>query len=207
MSFRYVNFIEAEIAAAADSIAADCARGKLAGYHVRQGREDLAKEILSALRARYSDRPLAAISAWVNLVEGLVGVFKGDALAATDKIRRAHVLSSAGGLRPMRALAAGWLANLSFGVLDVPAMHGFLREALEYSTDADHEARARACLVAAVALDFANRYDLAKPWYRLAHRHAAEESRCSDGECTDAQHGLHGRRQHASIHIDRSFLA
>jgi tetratricopeptide (TPR) repeat protein len=175
MKETYLLLIEAEIARAPDRVSADCLRAKLAAYLVRQGRLVEANLLIDDLRARYAAHPVAAISSWLNLVEGLRLVFNGRNADAIDRMLRAHALASAAGLLPMRALCAGWLANLKFGALDVEAVAERLLEALQFSADADHQALSRACLVAAVALHFANRYDLARPWYQSSQIHAVKE--------------------------------
>lgn len=176
MTSRYLSLIEDEISRASDQVSADCSRCKLAAYLVRQGKQEEASTTLRELRARYNARPNARISAWMNFVEALEFMFDGAHTAALDKMQRAHALAAAASLQPMRSLCAGWLANLKFGTLDVEAMSQRLIEAFQYSDDADHQALSRSCLVSAVALHFANRYDLARPWYLSARAHATEES-------------------------------
>jgi tetratricopeptide (TPR) repeat protein len=176
MASRFAELTHARIESAPDQISADCLRGKLAAYLVRQGHREEASIIMRELHARYDQTPVAAVSAWMNLVEGLEFAPKGEQRAAHDKIQRAHALSTAAGLRPMRALSAGWLANLKFGSLEIEGMILRLIEALEHAAVGDHQALARACLVAAVALHLAGRYDLAKTWYVVARNHAAAES-------------------------------
>ena len=139
------------------------------------GRTEEANLSLAALRDRYRYAPVAGVSVRLNLAEGLAGFFAGDSGLAVDKVRRAHALAKATNLRAERALCAAWLAHLEFGLLAVPGMAAHLEESLEYSDTADHETRARTCLVTAVAMHFANRYDMAKPWYSRARVHAAEE--------------------------------
>ena len=50
-----------------------------------------------------------------------------------------------------------------------------VKESLLLSSDDDHQARARAALVLADAFHFGGRFDLARPWYELAHFHATRE--------------------------------
>jgi tetratricopeptide (TPR) repeat protein len=168
--------IDAEIASASDQVSADCLRAKRAAYLVRQGHLAEARAVLDVLRAKYDAHPTAAISSWLNFVGGVSLVFEGRNAEAVDKMQRAHVLASAVGFLPMRALCAGWLANLKFGVLDIQAVGDRLAEALQYATRDDHQALSRACLVAAVSLHFGGRYDLARPWYESAQAHAVKES-------------------------------
>jgi len=172
---RHLLSIDSEIARAPDRLSVDCLRAKRAAYLVRQGHVAEASSLLDDLKVRYSASPTAAISSWLNFVEGLRFLFQGRNADAMDKMLRAHALASAASLVPMRALSAGWLANLKFGVLDIEGVADRILEALQHSTATDHQALSRVCLVAAVSLHFANRYDLAKPWYASAQFHAVEE--------------------------------
>ena len=113
--------LEAEISAAPSVLEADCKRAELAAYWVRLGRVAEVELTLQDLHHRYRAHPNVAISAWLNLVEGLVGHFGDMDPGARDKILRAHALSSAAGLLPMRALAAAWLAHFDYARLDVEA--------------------------------------------------------------------------------------
>lgn len=176
MYSRYLDQIDAEIANTLDELSADCLRAKRAAYLIRQGYNDEAAVIVEQLHVRYDSKPNAKISSWLNLVEGLKFVFGGLEVAAFDKMQRALALATAANLPSMRSLCAGWLANLKFGLLEIKGMGDRLEEALYVARKFDHQALARAGLVCAVALHFANRYDLARPWYKAARSHAAEEA-------------------------------
>lgn len=167
--------LEAEVEAAPTSLEADCKRAELAGYQARLGRVADAKSTLAALHQRYDSRPHVAISAWLNLVEGLIGHFSDMDPAARDKVLRAHALSTAAGLTPMRALSAAWLAHLDYSRLDVEAMRRHLVQAFEFSHLEQDSVRSRADLVVAQSLHLAGRYNLALPWYMRARMHASRE--------------------------------
>ncbi len=164
--------LEAEISNAQSVLDADCKRAELAAYHVRLGRVAEVERTLRDLRQRYKVHPNVAISAWLNLVEGLVGHFGDMDAGARDKILRAHALSSAAGLVPMKALSAAWLAHFDYAVLDIEAASAHVRSSIACSNVNDDSVRSRASLVIAQILHLAGRYDVAKPWYIKARFHA-----------------------------------
>ena len=169
---RLLTRLEADIAAATDPVAADCLRAERAGYLARQGRFDEAREVLAELRVKYGKAPRVEVSIWINLVDGLVSYFTDTGKAAVDKIMRASALSSAANIAPLRALCLGWLAHTDFAALRVDAMAKNLKEAWQLLTPEQSAGVTRLALVMAEALHFADRLDLAMPWYALAKRHA-----------------------------------
>lgn len=169
---RLLRQLEAAIGAAATPLTADCLRAERACYLARQGRLDEAKSAVIELRRQYGSAPNVAMSAWLSLAEGLESYFRNLGALSRDKVLRAHALSTAGGLVPMQALSAAWLAQMDFTKLDVESMARHVKQALKLAAPQDNPARARASLVLAQALHVARRLDLALPWYRRAHSHA-----------------------------------
>ena len=167
--------LEAEISTATSMLEADCKRAELAAYRVRLGRVEEAELTLKELHERYAARPHVAISAWLNLVEGLVGHFGDMDPGSRDKILRAHALSSAAGLLPMRALTAAWLAHFDYARLDLESAQFHVRLSLAGTNQNDDSVRSRASLVVAQALHLAGRFDMAKPWYVGSRLHANKE--------------------------------
>ena len=186
--------LEAEIAGAATPMEADCKRAELAGYHARLGRFDEARSTLSTLRQRYGQRPNAAISSWLNLVEGLVGHFSDMDPAARDKVLRAHALSAAAGLTSIRALSAAWLAHLDYLNANVRLMVERVLEVLSISTPYANSAYSRMNLVVAQAYHVAGRLDLALPWYSRAHDWAVYEG--DDATISALMHNMAWLRAH-----------
>ena len=172
---RLLARLEAAIRTAPTTLEADCLKAECAAYLVRQGRSADVDEIVGALHRRYDPRPDVRISAWLGLVEGLQSFFRDMSPGAIDKIRRAHALSAAAGLTPMRALSAAWLAHMDSQRHDLPALAGHLGEALRLAAPDHHGARSRATLGVAQALHAATRADLAQPWYVLARQHANDD--------------------------------
>jgi hypothetical protein len=172
---RLLLRLNAAIASAKDQYAADCAHAERACYLARQGDFAEALRTIGTLRKRYEARPDAAMSVWLNLAEGLVSYFSELGPGAHDKVMRAHALSAASGLVHLNALAAAWLAQMSFSKLDAAQVALRASESLRLSEPHHHSARARASLVVAQALHGAGRWDLASPWYTRARLHATAE--------------------------------
>lgn len=172
---RLLLRLEAGITAARTTFEADCLRAERAGYLARLGHFDEVQAELAALHERYDHRPNAEISAWVNLVEGLVIHSRKMGQAARDKIRRAHALSGAAGLVRLRALSAAWLAHMDFLQVDIVAMTRHADEALTLADQSQSAVRARANLVVAQGYHQGGRLDLALPWYFFARQHAISD--------------------------------
>lgn len=175
MRLPYVERMTQAIAAAPNELAADALRAELASYYARQGRWDDADRELAALHAKYDPRPNASISALLNLAEGHMIYFRGLGDGAVDKVRRAYALSAAVGNSSIRARAAAWLANFDFASFKHDSMARYAIESLNLAGPDDHAALCRVSVVIAQALHYANRAELAMPWYRAAHRHAVAE--------------------------------
>ena len=190
---RLLQRLDAEIAAAPSRLQADCRRAERAGCLARLGRLAEARAELDALHRQYDRKPRMRVSSWVNLAEGLLAACGDDGTTgATDQVQRAHALSSAAGLQPLRALCAAWLAQRSYERsderLDIDALAGHLQEALACAEPGHHAARARAALVAAQALHGAGRLDLAQKWYRSAQDHASADG--DDATLSELMHRM-----------------
>ena len=172
---RLLLRLEDGIKSARSTFEADCLRAERAGYLARLGQFDEVQLELAALHDRYDPQPNVEISAWLNLVEGLVIFSRNMGRAANDKIRRAHALSGAASLVRLRALSAAWLAHLDFLQVDIGAMSIHLNEAFTLADQSHFSARARANLVVAQGYHQGGRLDLALPWYFLAREHARSD--------------------------------
>jgi tetratricopeptide (TPR) repeat protein len=172
---RLLERLDALIASEPESFEADCARAERACYLARQGQYEEATSELDLLRQRYEARPHPAISTWLSLADGLRSHFTEVGVAARDKMRRAHALSSAGRLMPLHALSSAWLAHMDYTRMDFDSMVRHLGQALHLAAPDHHAARSRGNLVAAQALHLAGRLDLGMPWYQRARAHANSE--------------------------------
>ncbi len=153
----------------------DCLRAERAGYLARIGQFEEVRVELAALHERYDPRPNAEMSAWLNLVEGLMIYFSAVGSPTNDKIKRSLALSSAARLGSLQATSSAWLAQFDYARVDIDSMAENLRLSLRTAAPNHHSARSRASLVLAQALHLAARPDLALPWYRRARDHAVAE--------------------------------
>jgi tetratricopeptide (TPR) repeat protein len=172
---RLLLRLEAEIGAAKSVLEADCLRAERAGYLARLGRFEEVQQELADLHGRYDLRPNAAVSAWLNFVEGLTVYFSATGVPTTDKLKRSFALSSAVGLLSLQSLSAAWLAQFDYVRVDIDSMASNIRKSLKTAKPDHHSARSRAALVVAQALHLAGRQDLALPWYRIAREHAVAD--------------------------------
>ena len=175
MVSRLLGKLESRIAKARDPVEAACLRAERASMLARQGQLDSARAELAALHARHDRNPHVAVSAWVSLAEGMVYYFSDLNASARDKMRRALALSTAAQLKPLRALSAAWLAHMDFGHHDFQSMVRNIALSLQTAEANHHSARSRATLVTAYAYHMAEKFDMAMPWYSLAHQHASAE--------------------------------
>ena len=175
MASRLLGTLDARIAKARDPLQHTCARAERAALFARQGRLDDARAELAAIHARYDERPDAVVSAWTSLAEGLVAFYSDFSPSARDKMLRAHALASAAGDRHVRALSAAWLAHMNYLDDDFEPMVRHLGVALSEAPPDCGSALARACLVMAQSYHWAERVDLAQPWYARARQHATDE--------------------------------
>lgn len=164
--------LEAEIREAKSTLAADCKRAELATYRARLGRFDLAAESLAVLRQKNEKHPDVELSVWIHLADGILGYFSNVGVSRTDSVQRACALSTAAGLKELRAVCSAWLAQWAYAKLDMEALAFYVREAFHAAEPTNHSARTRASLVVAQALHLAARPDLAQYWYRKSREHA-----------------------------------
>jgi hypothetical protein len=175
MTSRLLSHLDAAIAAASQPAQADCLRAERAGLLARQGQLAEARAVVAALQAQYGPAPHPQVSAWIALTEGLVSYFSDMSRGAHDKVRRAHAVSAATRDTRLQALTAAWLAHMEYTAYELEPMGQHVAEALHMAGPQDHGARARACLVAAMAFHFGGRFDAAQPWYAKARLHASAE--------------------------------
>ena len=186
--------LETEIRAAPSVLEADCKRAELAAYRIRLGRVKEVELTLQELHQRYKANPNVAISAWLNLVEGLVGHFGDMDPGARDKVLRAHALSSAAGLLPMRALTAAWLAHFDYLETRVESMALHISVALDPSNNTHYFAKSRVSLVVAQAYHVSGRVDSALLWYMRARDHALSDG--DDATISAIMHNMAWLRAH-----------
>ena len=168
--------LDAALAASRHPVDAACLRAERAGLLARQGHLDEANAELQILRGDFAQRPAAVVTVWICVVEAWIEQYSGRPSLGRDKMRRAQALSAAARLKPLQALSAAWLAHLGYMQDDFDDMAKYLALALQLAEPDHHAARARAALVAASGYHWANRLDLAQPWYTRAREHAVADA-------------------------------
>lgn len=172
---RLLARLDAAIGRARHPIDAACVRAERAGFLARHGSFTEAQAELDALHAQFDSQPNPAVSAWLCIAEGWLLHFSSLSSGARDKMKRAQALSAAAGLSPLHALSSAWLAHMDYSINDAESMVRNLALALKLSAPDHHAARARACMVVALAYDFAERIERAQPWYARAREHAVAD--------------------------------
>ena len=143
-----------------------CLRAERAGQLARLGQFEQARQEVAALHAGFDRTRRPSVSAWLCLAEGCIAYFSSLSNTARDKMQRAHAISAAAHLPRIQALSAAWLAHMDFAQLDAEATATpCAAGARTGRCRATWPRWRRACLVIGVAYHFAERLDLAQPWY------------------------------------------
>lgn len=172
---RLLARLEAEIRRTPHPVDNACLRAERASQLARVGQYDSAREEIAALHAAFDRQANPAVSAWLCLAEGCLTYYTSLGGAARDRIQRAHALSAAAQLTRIHALSAAWLAHMDYAQLDLEAMAQHVRQALQMAAPSHLSTIARAALVVGVAYHYAQRLDLAQPWYARARDCASAE--------------------------------
>ena len=175
MRSRLLTRLDAAIAKARNPVEVACLKAERACFLARQGQMAQARLLVDALHTQFAWRPHAAVSAWLSLAEGLHDYYTRLGGSARDRVMRAHALSGAAHLAPLRALSAAWLAHMDMASHDMARMVQHVREALQGAQPDHHSARSRACLVVAYAYHFAGDENRALPWYARSRFHATAD--------------------------------
>lgn len=175
MTSRLLSRLESDIRGAPDALTADCLRCERAAYLARLGDGAAAAKALADVQRRHAARPDAAVSGWVHFAQALVDHYGNQAPQSHDRMKRAHALASAAGLRPLEALSAAWLSQFDYRAMRLEPMARYAASALELAAPQHHAARSRASLVVAQAYHDGGLFERARPWYDAAHRHATTD--------------------------------
>ncbi|HUG24880.1 hypothetical protein [Piscinibacter sp.] len=194
---RLLTRLDAAIAKTRNPVEAACLRVERAGFLARHGHFDKARSELAAVHAQFDPHPQAAVSVWLCIAEAWVLHFSSLSAMARDKMMRAQALSAAAGLTQLQALSAAWLAHIAYSNDDIEGTVSYLSMALKLAAPDNHGARARACLVVALAYHFVERLDRAQPWYARAREHATTEG--DDTTLSALSHNMTGNRVHHAM--------
>jgi len=175
MRSRLLTELEAQSSNTKDRVAWSRVMCRISIHHSRQGDPERAHEYILAVRKHYGVELHHVVASWVMLAEGILHFTKAEMDKAYDRLRRAYGLAVALRTESARPLCAAWMALAEFNAGKYPLMVDHLTEVLRDAADTDHQARGRACLVLADALQLAGSFEMARPWYELTRIHAAAE--------------------------------
>lgn len=172
---RLLARLDSEVRKALHPVDQACLRAERACQYARRGQHQLAADEIAALHAAFDRQANPAVSAWLCLAEGCLTYYTSLSGTARDRIRRAHALSSAAQLPRLQALSAAWLAHMDYVYIDAEGMRQHVGEALRLAAPGDLSTISRACMVVGVGYHYAERLDLATPWYARARQSASME--------------------------------
>lgn len=188
MSSRLLRRLDAAIAAAGSPAEAACLGAERVVVLARRGQTDQARTELDQIRQRLARAAHPAVTGWLCLAEGLLNPFGEFSGGDLDRLQRAHALAGATRLQPLRALAAAWLAHAHHVHGDDAQMVRLVGEALQSAAADHHSARARACLVAGRAYQWAGQAEAARMYFARAREHATAEG--DDATLSDILHDM-----------------
>ncbi len=148
-------------------------RAERAGLLARSGRVQEARAAVLALRGAPTARTGRVGDAALGLAEALIEYHSDLSVQARSRLQAAYAASA--GHDELQATCAAWLAHLDYVGNELPGMVANAALALKLAAPQHHGARSRASLVVAMSYHHAGRFDLARPWYEQARRHARAE--------------------------------
>lgn len=172
---RLLKFLAEELAKASGAKELLHAKTRLAIHLARRGEVEAANRTISEVRALGGTALKAESTARANLAEGVASFCVGNLEVAVDKLRRARALGDAANLPQVSRWACAWLAHVEFNMGRVAELRPYAIQLLENAPTDEHWALSRIGSTIAAGLHFANRFDLARPWYEFARQHAVAE--------------------------------
>jgi len=166
--------LDAAIDAAPEPLQRATLRAQRAALMARHGREDQARDELSALHMLAFQSPNPALSAWLHYAEGLTSYFSDMGSASGDKLRRAEAAAQALGLTELQALSAAWQAYMAFVRHDIGALVAHAQATRKLAGPEHHAALGRLAITLGIAHDFAGT-EQSQAWYAEARRQASAE--------------------------------
>ena len=175
MPLSLLNSLLAEAKCTTDLVRWSQTMCRLAAQLARNGKLDGAFGAIKSVRAQFGPGLHPEVASWLMLSEGILHFCKFENPAAYDRLQRAHGLAVAFKLNAAVPVCAAWMALIEFNTLRREKMIAHLQEALTLAASDNHQALARANLVAACAFHMAGGFKHAKPWYDRARQHAIAE--------------------------------
>ena len=164
--------LEAQLSASTDPVVRGEISVQRACYLARVGRFDEAEAAILAVRKAYGDGTQARISCWLMLAEGLLEFFRDLSPRAKDRIARAQLISVAIKDPSLAAITSAWKAHIDYESSEFSSMASALRTALQFASEDDHQARARAALVIANCMFLCGDREKAQTWFMKSRTHA-----------------------------------
>lgn len=148
---------------------------KIASNLARLTRTKEARAVIKDIRTvNKASEPL--LTSWIMYCEGLIHHFEAmQDYQAFDRFRRAYIFASALKERELASSCAAWIAKCEFVAGKYSSMHAHLVAAFSWADECHGDARARASVVIADALNTCGQIDDARKWYRIARNYAVAE--------------------------------
>lgn len=173
MKSRYLTVLNESIGQTGPGAKLNHLLAERAAYLARLGDLAGAREEIKNIRAQGEGLTDGRLTVLINLSDGLYHYYQNMSLQSRDRLSRAFALAIATGNFDLASRASAWLALLAYGAYDFVAVAKHL-SASKDPQERDSIAEARNALTIAMVIHLANRFDLAKPWYKKAHNTAAE---------------------------------
>ena len=198
---RLAQKLDAEIASAAAVPArAAVLQVQRAILWLRHGRAAEAREELNRLQARALVHPRVDLAAWLHLAEGLTAYFSAFGGGARERMRRAHVMAAAAGLKGLQAVCDAWLAQMAFVERDIDGLVTHATAVL--AAPADNGAACRVASALGMAWDLAQDEASASAWYAWGRRAGS-----ADGDDAALAALLYNQMQMRALRIRHAALA
>ncbi|MEK8053493.1 hypothetical protein AACH10_24770 [Ideonella sp. DXS22W] len=175
MYCRLLDDLETQARNATDRVAWARATCKISVHRARQGQAEEAKALILRVRDTFGVELHHEIASWVMLAEGVGHYFKIEVKPGWERLRRAYALAVALKTKSALPWCSAWMGLIALENAKYEEMSKFLVETFEQSDEQDHHARGRASLILADTIHMAGNYQLARPWYERARRHATAE--------------------------------
>lgn len=198
---RLAQKLDAEIASAAAVPArAAVLQVQRAILWLRHGREAEAREELNRLHARALVHPRVDLAAWLHLAEGLTAYFSAFGGGARERMRRAHVMAAAAGLKGLQSVCDAWLAQVAFVERDIDGLVTHATAVL--AAPADNGAACRVASALGMAWNLAQDEAAASAWYAWGRRAGS-----ADGDDAALAALLYNQMQMRALRIRHAALA
>ena len=134
-----------------------------------------ARHLIKQLRILNSDYE-PRLSAWIIFSEGLIEHFETlNNTKSKDKFHRAFLVGQMAGDHEISGAASAWMAHCELVSGQFKEAFGHVATAFEWSSIDSGEARGRASMVVADALNCAGKTELARRWYHEARSFAVRD--------------------------------